>query len=43
MYLFNTSDKQNKSAYLAAIRYVNIVGEIAALLYIAVTWVDTFS
>jgi hypothetical protein len=43
MSLFNASMAQHVSAYLAIIRCINIIGEIAARLYTVVTCVDTFS
>jgi hypothetical protein len=41
--LFNASMAQHVSAYLAIIRFINIIGETAALIYTVVTCVDMFS
>jgi hypothetical protein len=43
MSLFNIFIAQHVSAYLAIIRSIKIVGEIAVLLYTVIMLVDTFS
>jgi hypothetical protein len=43
MSIFAKSVAQYVSAYLAIIRYIKIVGEIAEISHTAVTHVDTFS
>jgi hypothetical protein len=41
MCLFNTYIAQHVSVYLAVIRYIKIVGEIAALLYTVLLYAET--